>query len=499
LANCVLLTGGTWNPNYWSKIQRSLGPYRIATALEQQGYSTFVLDYIINLTTDEILKVLSQHVGEDTLWVGFSSTFFWPNRSNEGNLNSRTTKNSLDQMYYTENYQDIETVIDYIRLKSNARIIYGGAKAPYFLVDDNIDHYITGNADVSIIEITRDIETNKVIPKVIDSTQYLEPDINNISTHWWNKNFNIIPGEGLPIELARGCIFKCKFCNYPLLGKKKGTYLRNSVEVKNELIKIWETHGTTTYYLTDDTFNDDNDKLEALHRVFTELPFKPKFSSYLRIDLLNKYPHQVELLEEMGLVGTFFGLETLQAESAKSIGKGLHPNKVKDRLYWLADRWKNKVNIEAGFILGLPHDTRSYFNELLNWCLEDTNPIQAIHFYPLMLFHYDQSYGLERYSSEFSINPEIYGYEFKTENNAVWELPSQQLNYQQCLDTANIFNELRTPKNKISGFHMITSLNIGISLEDIYALTHNQIIDKYNVDLLNLTKINQYKSMLGLR
>jgi hypothetical protein len=160
LANCVLLTGGTWNPNYWSKIQRSLGPYRIATALEQQGYSTFVLDYIINLTTDEILKVLSQHVGEDTLWVGFSSTFFWPNRSNEGNLNSRTTKNSLDQMYYTENYQDIETVIDYIRLKSNARIIYGGAKAPYFLVDDNIDHYITGNADVSIIEITRDIETN---------------------------------------------------------------------------------------------------------------------------------------------------------------------------------------------------------------------------------------------------------------------------------------------------------------------------------------------------
>jgi len=499
LANCVILTGGTWNPDYWSKIQRSLGPYRLASALEQQGYSTFVFDYIINFTTDEILKVLSQHVGDDTLWVGFSSTFFWPQRINEGNLRSRTTKNSLDQMYYTSDYQEIETVIDYIRLKSNARIIYGGAKAPYFLVDENIDYYVTGNADVSIIEITQSIEENKDLPKMIDSNQYLEPDINSISTHWWNKDFNILPGEGLPIELARGCIFKCKFCNYPLLGKKKGTYLRDPNQIKDELIKTWEAHGTTTYYFTDDTFNDDNDKLEALHKVFTDLPFRPQFASYLRLDLINRYPHQVELLEEMGLIGTFFGLETLQADSAKSIGKGLHPNKVKDRLYWLADRWKNKVNIESGFILGLPHDTQKYFNELLSWCLESDNPIQAIHFYPLMLFHYDKSYGLEKYSSEFSINPEVYGYEFDPGNNSYWTLPSQQLTYLQCLGISKDFNQQLADKNKIAGFHMITSLNIGIALKDLYTLTHDQIIDKYDVNLLNLNKISQYKSMLGLR
>jgi hypothetical protein len=201
----------------------------------------------------------------------------------------------------------------------------------------------------------------------------------------------------------------------------------------------------------------------------------------------------------MGLIGTFFGLETLQADSAKSIGKGLHPSKVKDRLYWLEEQWRNKVNIEAGFILGLPHDTQEYFNDLIAWSLEDDNPIQAIHFYPLMLFHYDKSQGLDKYSSEFSINPEIYGYDFNTENNAFWTLSSQQLNYQQCLDTAKRFSELRTPKNKIAGFHMITSLNAGVSLEDMYKLTHNQIIDKYDINLLNLDKIKEYKSLVGLR
>jgi hypothetical protein len=499
VAKCVILTGGIWNPEQWSKIQRSLGPYRLASALEQKGYSTFVLDYIINLTIDEILQVLEQHVAEDTLWVGFSSTFFWPKRPDEENVNPRTTKTSLDQMYYTGNYREIETIIDYIRLRSEAKIIYGGAKAPYFLVDENIDYYVTGNADVSIIEITQSIEENKDLPKMIDSNQYLEPDINSISTHWWNTDFNILPGEGLPIELSRGCIFKCKFCNFPLLGKKKGTYLRDPNQIKDELIKTWEAHGTTTYYFTDDTFNDDNDKLESLHKVFTDLPFRPQFASYLRLDLINRYPHQVELLEEMGLIGTFFGLETLQADSAKSIGKGLHPNKVKDRLYWLADRWKNKVNIESGFILGLPHDTQKYFNELLSWCLESDNPIQAIHFYPLMLFHYDKSYGLEKYSSEFSINPEVYGYEFDTGNNSYWTLPPQQLTYLQCLEISKDFNQQLVGKNKIAGFHMITSLNVGIALEDLYTLTHDQIIDKYDVNLLNLNKISQYKSMLGLR
>ena len=58
MSDCIILTGGTWNKDEWSKIQRSVGPYRIATALEQQGYSTFVFDYIINFSFEEIKQVL---------------------------------------------------------------------------------------------------------------------------------------------------------------------------------------------------------------------------------------------------------------------------------------------------------------------------------------------------------------------------------------------------------------------------------------------------------
>jgi len=504
MSNCIILSGGTWSPTQQPKIKRPLGPYRLCSELEEHGYTTFVLEFIEEFSTEEIIKVLSNHVGKDTLWFGFSSTFYWPEK-NIKDMTGRTEKDDLAEMYYTEDYQKVEDIINFVKKNSNAKILYGGAKSPYFSykeTDKNIDYYVTGNADNSIIDLTNFLanKTEKIKyikDKIIDSFGYPEPDIKNISTHWWKPHYNILEREGLPIELARGCIFKCKFCDFPLTGKKKGTYLRDPLQIKDEMIKIWETNKTDSYLFTDDTFNDDNDKLEALHKVFTELPFKLKFATYLRVDLINKFTHQADLLTEMGMIGTFFGLETLQPESARAIGKGLHPNKVKDRLYWLAEKWKNKVNIESGFIIGLPYDNFSYFNELLVWTLEEDNPIQSISFYPLMLFNHDKNSGLERYNSEFSINPEIYGYEFK-DNIVMWNLPSQKLNYKTCLDLANKFSDLRNPLNKIAGFHMITSMNTGVELKDIYHLTQQQIEEKYDIPGMNRNKINEYKRLLDL-
>jgi radical SAM superfamily enzyme YgiQ (UPF0313 family) len=517
MANCIILTGGTWTPEDQCNVQRSLGPYRIATCLEDAGYTTFVLDFIVNLTTDEIISSIAKHLGPDTLWVGFSSSFFWPGKPKHvdyQNIDKEKLKvdlRELNEMYYTPDYAEVKKVINYVKSNSGAKLVYGGARAQYFVIDKNIDYYVVGNADNSVTELTdllggnldklsvaRSVTIDNTVVTVIDSADYAEPDTKNISTKWFNKNFNVLHKEGLPLELARGCIFKCKFCDYQLIGKKKGTYLRSIDQVRDEMIKTWEVSGTDSYYFTDDTFNDDNDKLEELHRMFTSLPFKPKFSSYLRIDLINRYPHQAELLTEMGLVGTFFGLETMQPESAKSIGKGLHPNKVKDRLYQLNELWKNKVNIEAGFILGLPYDSMAYFNELLSWTLEDDNPIQNIHYYPLYLFNRKKSDPLSKYVSEFSLNPEIYGYTFDGDQLPIWTLASQRLNYRMCLDIATKFNDLRNPMNKLAGFHVITAMNSGIALDDIYQFTMDEIKQKYNIPALNKQRLEQYKLLVGI-
>jgi radical SAM superfamily enzyme YgiQ (UPF0313 family) len=511
MSDCIIIGDGVGHAEDFSRIQRSLGAYRVASELIEKGYSTFVFDFINEFTLKEIFDVLDKHLNEKTLWVGFSSTFFWPIGYQEDLQNVLNNKiehehSSLNLMYW-KNYTFVKNIIEYIKSKSKAKIVYGGAKTPYTLIDKNVDYYVLGYADVTILELTdflagkkqsiehiEEVEIDGVKKYKIDSFKYAEPRMDSISTSWWRKEFNILPAESLPIETGRGCIFKCKFCSFPLLGKKKGTYTRSCGIIREELIKTFETTGTTSFYITDDTFNDDNDKMEEFHKMFTSLPFKPKLTGYLRLDLINKYTHQADLLSEMGFVGAFFGIETLQPESAKSIGKGLHPNKVKDRLYWLAEKWKNKINVTSGFILGLPYDTTDYFDELFNWSLEDDNPLQEIIFYPLKLFNNKTNKELDRYNSEFAINPEIYGYEFNTITD--WRLPSQKLDYNMCKNIAEYYNNIRGPKNKISSFTMHTMANLGVSYDDMYKCTQNELLNRYNFEELNRLKIEEYKGLI---
>lgn len=497
MAQCIILTGGIWNKPEWAKFQKTLGAYRVATSLEVSGFSTFVLDFISELTTEEIIQAIRPHIDENTIWVGFSSTFYWFPDHGKSQGNGDILK--LKEMYWCED-AEVHNIINSIKaLNSSTKILYGGTKAEFFYgLDPIIDHYIIGLADTAIIDITKKLNNRERLDRLIDSRTYLEPDINEVSTKWTYAGMTVLENESLPIELARGCIFKCKFCTYPLLGKKKGTYFRPLDQVKEELLENYYRFGTTNYYITDDTVNDDVDKLHALISLIKELPFKPTFTGFFRLDLIHRYKEQANLLIEMGVIGVFFGIETFQHESARAIGKGMHPNKVKETLYWLKKEWAGKINISAGIILGLPYDSMEYFDSLIEWCTKSDCPIDHVQFYPLHLNKRDISKpGM--YISEFNTNPEIYGYSFPGSNNYMyWELEEQGLSYTLVDRIAKEFNILRSPLNKVAGFEMSKYLSLGINIEDLYRINQVDIPKKYDMVSLNEKVLTKYKHKLGL-
>lgn len=491
MAQCIIIAGGTRMSPTVSMVRRHLGPYRIASTLIENGFDCVVLDFTQYFSIQEIINAVSKHLTEETLWVGISSTFMF---------GPWDTQNKRQNMYPYLELNEVDLLFKHIKDNSTAKLVYAGGRASKD--DPNIDCTIGGYGDNAVIAYTKHLKYNEPLLHFtsanpdnpnsifIDSAQYPEPDVKNLSTHWWRDDFNIIPGEALPIELARGCIFKCKFCGYSLIGKKKGTYTRDTYQVRDDLIRTWEKHGTTNYFIVDDTFNDDNDKLDALHEVFTSLPFKINFSCYLRIDLLNKFPHQADQLLEMGLVGNFFGIETLNWQSAKAIGKGLHPNKVKDRLHWLKERWKGKVNMGAGFIYGLPYDTLEYFDELEKWILDKDNPLSFIETYPLRLF-----YTKKKDSSEFTMNPEIYGYEIDTNNH--WELKSQGLTYSQCLKIAEDVAIKRRPLQHPADFLIMTQSSCGIGFGDLLETRIDDLESKFDMTNRNWDRLSWYKERVG--
>jgi hypothetical protein len=45
---------------------------------------------------------------------------------------------------------------------------------------------------------------------------------------------------------------------------------------------------------------------------------------------------------------------------------------------------------------------------------------------------------------------------------------------------------------------MMLFLNVGVTLDDLYDLTVDQIAQKYNIPALNSAKLSEYKKMLGI-
>jgi radical SAM superfamily enzyme YgiQ (UPF0313 family) len=473
MIDCIIVSAGVSVPNTSSQIQRNLGPYRIATALENAGYNARVIDFVQFLTASEFIKAIDNVITEKTKWIGFSSTFFWGEHT----------------LFPFWNAHDTDFILRHLK-QLGLKIVYGGVRSQMF-EDDRIDCFVLGYADNAIIDVASKV-IDGTLPKIIDSKDYPEPSMDNIKTHWWRKDFNILKGEALPLEMARGCIFKCKFCGYSLIGKKKGTYLRDIEEVRDDLISTWEATGCTNYYITDDTFNDDNDKIEAIHKLFTSLPFKLNFSCYLRLDLINKYPDQADILQEAGLVGNFFGIETLNKQSGSAIGKGLSPTKVKDRLNWLGEKWKGKVNMGAGLIFGLPYDTIEYFNEVKQWILDKDNPLSSIEVYPLMLFKTSK----RKYGSEFSLNPEIYGYEVYDHN--FWTLKEQGLDYNIVTKYASDIMFQRHLMNKVSEFQIMTQQNLGIPINEIMNTRYVDLQERFDMVSRNKVRMNEYKQLIGV-
>ena len=206
----------------------------------------------------------------------------------------------------------------------------------------------------------------------------------------------------------------------------------------------------------------------------------------------DRFPHQADLLLEAGLVGNFFGIESFNHKSARAIGKGLHPDRVKERLKWVREKWKGKVNTGIGLIIGLPYDDEKYFEELWDYIHSNEYQVQHTVFNPLFIT--DTKKGVNLYGSEFAMNPEIYGYKF---NDDGWYHEEQNLDFRKCANIADMFSRSVYHKSFAPDFSVITYLSMGIPLEDIIKYPEIELRNRYNIPKLNNEKLTMYKQMIG--
>ena len=383
---------------------RVLGPYQLASWLRQQGYVVKVIDFCNSMTLQQLVDITARHIEPQTLTIGASSTF-WSNsnsyaRTLNGNGSQLPTWVTLAKQVLSESHAHLHWSLGGTRSwmydAKGWTVFHGHAEDEFVKWLDHLS---------GITHIARQTFDIKHSCKTFDHSDHID-------SH-----------EVLPVELGRGCMFRCKFCAYDLIGKTPGTYLRGYDHVKQEILDHHDRWGTTRFYYVDDTVNESVEKVQALAKIAQSMPFDLEWIGYVRADLISSHPETEQLLLESGMKSPFIGIESFEERSSSLVGKGWSGKHGKDWLLRMRQQWGTAVTWQLGLIIGLPGQTTGQLQQDHQWLMD--NDMHSWRWAPLWL-------APGKYQSEFSLNSNKHGFAFPDANkpwhwvNAAWDWESAQ-------------------------------------------------------------------------
>ena len=244
---------------------RYAGPYKIASELRQHGFVVQVIEYFTAWTTRDLKVIIKKFVTQNTLWVGVSTTFLAPRDNSMADYTKLDLLRNRDSSFYDKfnvfpyhvvvGRNDWPEIADFIRtINENCKLVMGGHRVNFSrdTKDPYIDYIISGEGEASALFLSLELQKDKTLPKNLS-----EPyNGYSHSVLRYEDNDLIFKKEHLPIEIARGCIFKCAFCSYPLTGKKLWEFNRNPHLVREEIELAYEKFGSTGFMFCDDTYID---------------------------------------------------------------------------------------------------------------------------------------------------------------------------------------------------------------------------------------------------
>jgi len=461
---------------------RVIAGYRLRTELRKLGYDMLVIDSATVMSLQELKQLLDNAITEKTLLIGFST--IWMNGFRNFGLNWCTDEFFS---YLRNTYPNLKLVAGgpkKFNIVNKSNIVYKNCDWIFRgFSDDSFPKFLNYLTKKSSHEFKYFIEDGK---KIISSNELFpvaHPD--DIETVLESED-NFLPYQPIPLEVSRGCIFKCTFCHHPFQAiKDPDKYIRTPESLARELKRNYDLFGTYRYQLMDDTFNDSMEKLDRLHRAIdiANLP-KFEFVCYIKPELLVTTPAMVPKLINMGFASGIVGIESLKKKTRKSIGKGMDAHRVLDAI---ADmRSKSKITFYAGLIVGLPHETLDESRETHQYLLKNRDTLFTYIDYKGLGINYANGHGI----SELDKYPEKYGYKIirKMHNDsAYWENDvTNSLEADKC---AHQLNYESSSVNTAAGYELVTAWHANSSDHDIANIPKNKV-NYYWKSILDMRKLS---------
>lgn len=348
---------------------RTNGVYRIAHVLRENGWDAEVIDFALDWSLDELKTLALSRVTDKTKFFGTSHIFGWWDPK-------------------------MDTFFQWCKNKWDIKIISGSSANPLY-DSSTIDYYIQGFGENAIIAMLKWLFSNGERPKfwydldkkILNANdQYPAMPMRDLTVSYEDRDF-IQPEEWLTVEFARGCLFKCDFCNFPLLGVKQDTS-RDADNFALEMKINYDRWGVKNYSVSDETFNDRPSKIAKFADVVEKLPFEPFYSGFVRGDLLVNRPQDRVDLARMNFRGHHYGVESFNHPSASAVGKKFDSDKLKEGLLDVKKYFKETGNglfrATLSLIVGLPHETFDTLDKTKQWMIDNWQG-ESFVIYPLLI------------------------------------------------------------------------------------------------------------------
>lgn len=162
----------------------------------------------------------------------------------------------------------------------------------------------------------------------------------------------------LPVLTARGCPYRCDFCDIAPNWDRK-VAMRRIDEVISEIEWLVTEYHSTEITVLDDTFCLSPARVRDFCRLLLDTGLPVTWSAMCRVDLINE--DLMDLMHSAGCRKIFLGIESGSRRVRELAGKELRCDDVERLIGECATRFETAVSL----IMGFPYETLDDFTETL--------------------------------------------------------------------------------------------------------------------------------------
>ena len=344
-----------------------LGLLAIGSVLKRAGHQVKILDLRISNSPDEELDSVMKSFKPQVVGIGVMT---------------------IECKY---GFIDAAKVKD---INPEVTIIFGGphcSHEPQFILNDpNVDLMVSGEGDLTIVELIDALEQDGDIenvpgiaykkngsyvrtadrPVIRDLDKFdQEYDLINLERYFnFQSSMDFFPvfrnKRFLPLVTSRGCPFKCTYCHDIF---DKSIQYRSPEAVVDEIEYLINKYGVREFHIVDDVFNVNMKRAKIVLDAIIErnLNIHISFPNGLRADFFDD-----ELIDKMQRAGVYrmaLGIESGSQRIQDMIQKDLDINIIYDVVEKLTQA---RMSVHGFFMLGFPSETRKEMKETIDFACD---------------------------------------------------------------------------------------------------------------------------------